>query len=66
MNIIEYYLVSISDRSLGFGCKVGGEGVDKYQDLQTYEYQHRGQITGFEVQGGEWVGSEQVSRDLNI
>ena len=26
MNIIEYYLVSISDRSLGFGCKVGGRG----------------------------------------
>ena len=57
MNIIEYYLVSISDRSLGFGCKVGGEGVDKYQDLQTYEYQHLGHITGFEVKGvGGWVG----------
>ena len=34
--------------------------------LQTYEYQHLGQVTGFEVQGGEWLGSEQVSRHLKI
>ena len=35
MNIIEYYLVSISDRSLGFGCKVGGGG---WTSIKIFNY----------------------------